>query len=388
MKNLKQHRVQILAAIALAFSLGMVVPGAVFASEENAEASIEAQSAVVNASSEQLMALVTAIKGEKDYDKYEALYAAQIALAEDLDGASEAKVLAARQAVVALTPEAQVGDLDAKALNAHILGMTGYSDWSAMFTTMKQLEKEVEATLSQEAISEKLSQKQITNYYNNLNKFVNRVQGTLAENVAKLFVRISTRDSFKGFRDAAGLVEATEKVATLKEDATEAEVNAAVAALKAQLADVEGSATMTAEQLVKAARETKGYANYKSLYDAMGFVNKELQKLDLAEGDDVEAKLAAALAVTYDKKQAALTEDYGRMATAAVKIDDTVMVGLMPAELPTAGVGTPDTGIVGLIESGALDMGTVMLVVSLAAAGVIGLGVIVRLYTRKSMLRK
>lgn len=387
MKNFKEHKVQILAALALAFSLGMVAPNMAFASEDNADEGIAAQAAVTNASSAQLAALVTTIKGEKDYNKYEDLYEAQVALAEDLENTSEAVLKAAQEAVVAINDKAQVGDLNAADLNNFILKMQGYSDWSAMFTTMAQLEKEVGADLSQSAIADKLSTQKITNYYNSLNQFVNRVQGTLAENAAKLFMRISTRDSFKGFRDSAPLVEATEKVVMLKEDATEAETRAAVDTLRALLAGKEGVADMDAAGLVKVARETEGYSSYKALYDALGFVYEELK--DLNDGDNVEEKLAAGLAATYANKQKELMDDYSRVAAAALKIDDTVMVGLMAYELPqTSAPETPDTGIIGLIESGALDLGTLTLIVSLAAAGALGIGVITRLYTRKSMLKK
>lgn len=390
MKSIREHRVQILAAIALAFSLGMVVPNMAFASEENADAGIETHATVTNASSKQLADLVAAIKNEPGYSKYEDLYEAQIALAENLENTPEAVLKAAQDAVIAITPNAQIGDLDAAALNDHILkNVQGYSDWSAMFTTMAQLEREVGANLSQSAISDKLSTQKITNYYNLLNQFMNRVQGNLSDNVAKLFVRVSTRDSFKGFRDSAKLVEATEKVATLKEDATEAEVKTAVDALRALLSGTEGVANMNATELVEAARATNKYAEYKGLYDAMGFINAELKKLNLGEGDDVEAKLAAGLAVTYADKQKELMDDYAGMAQAALKIDDSVMTGLMAYELPqTSAPDTPDTGIVGLIESGVLDLGTLTLIASLVVAGVLGISVIARLYTRKSMLRK
>lgn len=446
MKNLKEHKVQILAALALAFSLGMVAPNMVFASENNADEGISAQATVADATSEQLAALAAIIKNEeKDYDKYKSLFEAQIALAEDLDGASEAKIIAARQAVLALTPEAQIGDMDAKALNAHILGMSGYSDWAAMLTTMAQLEKEVGADLSQSAISDELSPQEIANYYDSLNKFVNRVQGTLAENAVKLYDRIQTWESFKDYQEKQDLVllamiaemyttklkdleDGEEFLKSLPEESREAAADMSMVdmveaikkmpeygdsetlqelvvameeaigmmkdALAAKVTAVLGAdknaSSLNLTELVKLCNDDiEGYAKYAALVKSMMFIFETGGTVNI---EDLADFTVSGITVTAEqleekyKKPGELMTNYARMAQAALKIDDTVMVGLMAYELPQTSV--PDTGIVGLIESGALDLGTLTLIVSLAVAGVLGLGVIARLYTRKSILRK
>jgi len=75
---------------------------------------------------------------------------------------------------------------------------------------------------------------------------------------------------------------------------------------------------------------------------------------------------------------------YSKMAAAAEAIDPTVMKGLMAYKLPdtSAGVDAPDTGIIGLIESGALDLGMITLIVSVVVASLAGAGLIAKLYLK------
>lgn len=449
MKKLKEHKVQILAALALAFSLGMVAPNMAFASEDNADEGISAQATVTNATSEQLAVLVTTIKGEKDYNKYEDLYEAQVALAADLENTSEAVLKTAQEAVVAINDKAQVGDLNAADLNNFILKMQGYSDWSAMFTTMAQLEKEVGADLSQSAISDGLSPQEIANYYDSLNKFVNRVQGTLAENAVKLYDRIQTWESFKDYQEKQDLVllatiaemyttklkdleDGEEFLKSLPEESREAAADMSMAdmveaikkmpeygdsetlqelvasmeeaigmmkdALAAKVTAVLGAdknaSSLSLTELVKLCNDDiEGYAKYAALAKSMMFIFETGGTVNIEDLADFTVSgitvTAEQLEEKYKSKPGELMTNYARMAQAALKIDDTVMVGLMAYELPqTSAPETPDTGIVGLIENGALDLGTLTLIVSLAAAGVLGISVIARLYTRKSMLRK
>lgn len=384
MKNLKEHKVQILAALALAFSLGMVMPNAVFASgETEGEPVAQAADAVQAATSTDLYNAIEEAKKAEGYNDYYALYNAQQDLAKDLTAATEAQVTAAKQAVVKINSDAQVGDMNATQLNTYILAMSGYGDWAKMFDALKVVnEKTNNATLTAQVIGANMTPAEIQTAYNAFDAFNNRVTGTLAENILKLVDRINTRDSFKGYRDSVAFVSGVMMLAE-PGNATETQLTAAVAAVKAELKTwkpaVEGVDTMTNAQLVETAKTMPNYDKYAALYDAMGFIRALAKEDGTVTVQDISKV-----------EQSAQMTGYSKIATAANAIDNTVMKGLMGGyELPDTSAPTedkkpnvPDTGIVGLIEPGALDMATITLIVSVALASVAGIALIAKLYLK------
>ena len=137
MKRLKFNKTQLLAALALVFSLGLATPTmAVFASEGEASIETRATDNTPAVTSEALYTLIQQAKTEANYAKYEAIYNARAVMAEKPAEATEAQLNNLRQAIVSLNPQAQVGDLDGVALNEFVLNMDGYKAWSAMFDTM------------------------------------------------------------------------------------------------------------------------------------------------------------------------------------------------------------------------------------------------------------
>lgn len=385
-KNMKQHKTQILAALALAFCLGMVVPNAVFASE-GGEDGIElyAEGTTKLATSADLYAAIQKAKTEANFAKYQTLYNAQQALAKDLAAATETQVVAARNAVLAIDNAAQVADMTATELNTYINSMKDYSLWAGMFGAINTVvEKTGSSSYTADLISQKMSQNDIQDCYKAVNAFNNRVTGSLADNIMKLYNRINSEQSMSDYRTMAPVLAALETLEDV--NAPETDVNAALTtvrnALKILLPEVGGIDTMDAKTLAQTAEGVTDYFKYLALYDSMAF---------LREITDGGTNLTAA-AISGKYSIAAQQENYDAMATAAAAIDPEITAGLWAYELPNTSAGgeddkksdvdAPNTGIVGLFESGALDMGTLTLIVSVAVAGIAGIGLIAKLYLK------
>jgi len=162
-------------------------------------------------------------------------------------------------------------------------------------------------------------------------------------------------------------------------------VTTAQTSLKAQIKELmpatPGVDDMDMEQLVATAKTYTGYAKYLKLAEAMTALDTERGKLTAGTAM-TEANVKAA----YKNDEGQMMIGYNAIALAALEIDDTVMEGLMSYELPQTGAGTedkpttPDTGVVGTAEANALDLTLVLTVVAGSLALLGGAGLIAKLY--------
>ncbi len=152
----------------------------------------------------------------------------------------------------------------------------------------------------------------------------------------------------------------------------------------------------TPQALVDAAKTLPNYGKFAALYSAMGFVRgMTAGSIDNPEGTMLTVDLINA---TFAGKYATLSGNYKAMAKAAVAIDPKAADGLAeyeepgtlpdtstsnPDEKPVTKPTTPNTGIAGLIEAGALDMEAVLLIGAAVVTLVAGAGVIARLYLHR-----
>lgn len=437
---MKQHKTQILAALALAFCLGVVAPSAVFAdggAEGTAAQAADVASAVTGAD---LFALVTTAKSDANFTKYQNLVTAQANLAKDLANASSDVLTAARNAVTALEPTAQVASLNATDLNDYIIKMDAYKKWSGIIGALNGIVKDTGVanigalTLANMA---SLNDAQISKNYDALYAALYPVSKSYAENILQLNSRITTRNSFAAYRAAVPMIQAAEALKPYNQnakdyllgippmsdtsvwdalsatsqalvenmrgfealtaikgtadyagpvktavDAALATMDTNVAALKAQLSGVEGVNNMHVDQLIVEAEKTPNYAKFADLYNTLGVIRDA-------------GTTAAALDAKYT--QATLASSYSKMLAAAEAIDPSAGRGLLTMPTTSApddgkkpgnsddnksDVDAPNTGIIGLFESGALDMGTLTLIVSVAVAGLAGIGIIAKLYLK------
>ena len=371
MKSSKMNKTQILAALALAFSLGMAMPGAVFASEEGAgEPVAQAQDVTQKVTAIDLNDAIKAAKADAEYAKYSALYQA-VATSDQLN--------AVRSAIGAIvTTGANVGDMNAQELVDYVNNnIPGYKTYVGMLEAIAKVQAYVGEgqTITEAAISSKVPEEELQGLYATIDAFNNRVIGDVADNIVKLNTRITSNASFQAYRASTTLVAAVEAVEALPANAAESQINTAVSALRAALPAATPNLSLTKEQLLETAKATADFAKNKAMYDALGFVRT------LTTGG--QTLTAAAIDGVYTTESEQMVA-YSKMAAAAEAIDPTVMKGLMAYKLPdtSAGVDAPDTGIIGLIESGALDLGMITLIVSVAVAGLAGAGLIAKLYLK------
>ncbi len=200
-------------------------------------------------------------------------------------------------------------------------------------------------------------------------------------------------------REEAAEMTLKDFVAEMKVEADKDESGAlqeVVAALEKMIKDAEdalakelglSAGTSTPVQMVAEAKKRVGdnYPKYLTLLKSMVFIREAAgaeDELTMKGLTITKAQLETAFPADNKEKQAELTADYGEMLNAAIAIDSKVADGLVM--LPTTSAPeTPDSGIVGLIESGAMDLGTLTLIVSVAVAGLAGIGVIAKLYLKR-----
>lgn len=433
---MKQHKTQILAALALAFCLGMVVPNMAFAAGESSAAVQTTPSQVTGV---ELYALITSVTNDSQFNKYNNLVTAQQNLEADLDGATDATLTAARNAVTALDATAKVADLDAKDLNDYIKKMDVFKKWDGIIAELNAIAKDAKVSgisdLSAASMAN-LSSAQISGHYDILDALWNPASDKYADNIMRLNGRIISRSAFDGYRSAQDMVVAAEALApytanaedfladippsnavsvwqalstatqnalrgkagyeALVEikgtadytgevktwvDAALATMNANAATLRSKFADVKGVDNMNVGQLVAEAQGTENYAKYSALYNSLGFIRA-------INGGALSAEI-----LTSAYSDATLASNYSKMLTAALAIDPSIGNGLLMMPQTSApddnktddnksDVEAPNTGIIGLFESGAMDMGTLTLIVSVAVAGLAGVGLIAKLYLK------
>jgi len=335
MKSLKDHKTQILAAMALAFSLGMVVPNAVFASEggENSEAGIAAQAEGTG----------TGTTGETMNlnDSVAELYKR---IQERTAFADFRKMAPAIANADAINNSGLLGDAKAWA--------ESFTPYENMGTAWFRLSGATKEAITGKKVYQVLDVLKADPLYTNT---YNGTYAAKVDTLAKLDTELKTKQ---------------------------------IALIKAAMPTVTDVDTMTLPMLVGTVENSANYAVNGDLVTAMMFMNESI-----TDGALSMSKLTSMY------QPAELTIKYAEMANAAVKIDSTVTAGLTAYQMPETSkpggddkpaeekpgdkVNTPDTGIVGLFESGALDLGTITLIVSVAVAAVAGVGLIAKLYLKR-----
>lgn len=412
---MKEHKTQVLAALALALALGMAMPGVVFADggdvvegddagiealAEGGEDGIETQAAegenqegdgageadkMVSAS--ELVTVVDDAKADPAYAKYAALETALGALPRDLTTAISAQTKAvtdAIAAVVALKEKVNGTVPDGKNVEQLVKftdeNMPGFKMWRIASEVINDLQKTAGADAQITAESLKgLSLERMSDYYGKIVAFTNR---TVANSIVLLNGRISNSKTFDAYHKVGTFIGNVETMLSTK--ATDEQIATAKAAVVAALPTMVPSVTVGADadndEIIAAAKQLPNYEKFAALYNSMGFVR--------ALGSNVTV---ATIDAKYSGKEGEATQldGYNAMLLAATEIDPQVMVGLVRYELPQTGpdedktdVKTPDTGIVGLFESGALDMTTLTLIASVAVASIAGIVLIAKLYLK------
>ncbi len=317
--KIKEHKTQILSALALAFMLGLAVPGAVFAEGGDTEAGISAQ----------------AESGDKTDDK---------------------KVMDLPESVATLYGRIKDGG--------------SFKDY-----------------LSMKALIENTVKIQKSALLSNATDWANNTECTSASGTAgKVSTWISTET-----KDALKDKKVYEVLTVLKSDAIY-DTNTAykkivdglntnyttwnpieIAQLKLAAPEVTGIDGMSLQKLVEVAVGLPKYEKSATLITSMEFLENAIQT-------DGTVSVKALEALYKDEDDLML--HYANMLNAAVAIDKDVADGLF--QLPKTSAPTaPGTGILDWIENGAMDLSTLILVVSVAVASVAGLAILVRLYTKK-----
>jgi len=336
MKSLKDYKVQILAAMALAFSLGMVVPSAVFASEggENAEAGIEAQAEGTEnegTDSETLNLNDSVAELYKRIQERDAF----------ADFRKMAPVIANTDAI---NNSGLMGDAQAWA--------ESFMPYENMGTAWYRLSGETKEAIAGKKIYQVLDVLKADPLYT---ATYNGTYAAKVNDLAKLDTELKAQQ---------------------------------VTLIKAAMPTVTDVDTMTLPMLVGTVEHSENYTKNGDLVTAMMFM-----------GESITDGALSMSKLTSMYQPAELTIKYAGMANAAAKIDPTVTTGLAAYQMPETSkpggddkpaeekpgdkVNTPDTGIVGLLEAGALDLGTLTLIASVAVAAVAGLGLIAKLYLKR-----
>lgn len=344
---MKEHKTQILAALALALALGVAVPGAVFASEGTAEegdAGIE----------------LLATDGEGANDEGDGA-----GVADD-----EKKTLGLQESVIELYDrvyerESFEGYRDAEDLVGEVISAQKYSMVSAQYwlehmNTSSTIGEEVWAwSLVGQSTKDKIGDKLIYEVLDDL----------------KADSAYTNNEGYKKVVDNAVTL------ATASATNIAKELNAMFPDDTAEIAK------MDLAELVEKAETLEDFDKYLNLYESMAFLNGLTEATTESEGHPVVSKDKLAAKYKTNDQLAALTLEYDAFLKAAMAIDDTVAEGLY--QLPVTGApaedkkpDAPDTGIVNWIESGALDMGTLTLIVSAVVAGIAGMGLIAKLYLK------
>lgn len=390
MKNLKEHKVQILAAIALAFSLGMVVPTVFVNDGVYAATQSEAQNVPVA----QLLKVINeaAVTNSAKYKKYEDLVNAYDAL--NVASPAEDAISKAVAAVTALNSETELTTKSSKAeVLAEIAGMPTFVTWAPAVRAINKIIEDTTATQPSDINAATLANytpAEIDSLYNAINDAVNPKVNSYDGSIVVLAGRIANDSGFDAYRTHEELVAAALKLEANKEDTA---AKTALATAASTVLKLTGASDLSADSLlIEVKARLADYDKYVALYNALGFVREALPE----GGDDVDEITKDDLTKKYSANE--LVNYYGVLAVAAQAIDPFSVNNLAPFEMPDTSVGTPEekpstdnndkvntpnTGIVGLFEAGALDLGTITLIASVAVASVAGLGLIAKLYLKR-----
>lgn len=334
MKNFKEQKLQVLAVLALAFSLGLVAPNAaVFASEEGAGTPV-AQNAAEGGNQD----------GDGAGDKEEALKL-DASIVELYDLIQTRESFANYRNSVALIQNTQTiekSDLleDAKTW-AEAKECPGSSGLAGKLYTW--LDNSTKTSLTGKKVYQVISALKADGEYTTNSGYKNIVD--------------SLETSYNTLRETE------------------------VAQIAVAMPSVTGVADMDFAEMVTMVKSSPTYAKNFALYNSLAPLSKAISNNKVSL-DGLKQLYSAEQLVTI----------YNAMAVAANAIDDTVMTGLDASwKLPTTSAGeddkktdvtTPNTGIVGMIETGALDLATLTLIASVVVASIAGLGLIAKLYLK------
>lgn len=395
--KIKEHKLQVLAALALAFSLGLAMPNAVFASEVNeVEAAEEApeegvaplaleegidpqattQPTTIDSSA--LFTLYTEVKADADYKNFMALATAVEPVKKDPAKATEAQKAAVVTAIKKINANAQVDNLDAGQLVSYAEAMDGYSLAQGAAEAVAKIEVAVGAgtAVTQQLIYTKMPAPEVQECYTKINAFVNRPTGTYADNIVKMYNKIKTDESFAGYRKAETLVDLT-----LKAEAgnyTGADIANLQQQIKTLIPTATGVDSANKDALVDIAKSLKDFDKYAALYNATAFI-RDITK------DGATLTSEAIVAALKDDKT--IVAKYTAMGVAAAAIDPNVGNGLLVFETPNTsapeepGKTPPNTGVIGLFkEDGSLDLMAVTLLGAASLATLSGVIMLAKLY--------
>lgn len=119
------------------------------------------------------------------------------------------------------------------------------------------------------------------------------------------------------------------------------------------------------------------YADFLVLYQIEEFLD---QYTKTEGGKTVLDTAAMNAAEGGDKGWTLVYQMYGAVANI---IDPTVLDGLASLSLPNTSVGTPDSGLVEMIENGSIDKGTVFIIIAGAVATIAGGSALAKLYLKR-----
>lgn len=326
---MKEHKTQILAALALAFALGAVAPSAVFASEgTEGDAGIEAQAegttgGGTNSDKEELSVV----------DSIAELYN-RIQTREVFAGYRNS--LALIENTIAINASDLLEDATQWAKDTEC-----YSASGVVGTLMTWIESGTKTGIAGKKVYQAIDLLKADKQYTE-----NSGYKTIVDNLQTEYTTL----------------QATE-----------------IAQIKVVMPSVSGVDTMDFMAMVNMVEKSSDYNKNLALYDTTSFLKS-------ATADGVVSP--EALKTLYS--EADLAKNYNAMALAARAIDATALEGLSTAwKLPDTSAGeddkkpnTPNTGIIGLFEAGALDLGTLTLIVSVGLASAAGLALIAKLYLK------
>ena len=348
---MKEHKGQILAALALSMALGLAMPGAVFATEDVSEEVGEPVVTSLEAPEEVEIVELTDEEGTED----------EVApLANDAQtgaGANEGEDATDNEEEISQDVAENLVEL-----NKRIQTRESFADYRKAVAMVKN------ATIV-DAMTQKLED-----------------LGTVASDFKWDDLTDEEKEAFqdKSLLEIVEMVKEDESyadnemmqmlVTSVEEMMTELLANLR-AEIKELLPETEGVDDMTTAQLVGTAKTYPNFAKYQKLAVAMTTL------------DDMSSKLATGVeltdvmvAVAYQNNEGEMMKSYNAIALAALEIDDTVMKGLMSYELPETSVSTPDTGAIDATDASALDLALVTLIVAGSLATLGGAALVAKLY--------
>ncbi len=348
---MKEHKTQVLAALALALALGIAMPGAVFADGGDV---VEGDNAGIEALAE----------GDEDGIETQAAEGEN----QEGDGAGEAddeKALGLTESIVELYDRINNSDTDSK--------FAGYQKSVDLIVNTQKIEKSV-LLKDAETWAKETDCYSANGMAGELHTWLDTGTKTALAG-KKVYQVIDALKADEEYTTNTGYKKIVDEVASEYDTLSKAEL----AQIKVAMPGLNVTENTDFAEMVNLVTSSATYAKYAALYNSQAFLWRAV--------NDGKVNAETLDAIYSDED---LQKNYLVMANAANAIDDAVMTGLDSSwKLPQTGpdedktdVKTPDTGIVGLFESGALDMTTLTLIASVAVASIAGIALIAKLYLK------